>query len=99
MSDRRRTGISTDIPPGAWIGAASTQCDVLKREPAAVRLPRPALADRGRSCEGFARRPRSHHDVVNLTRFEGIYRAQRSIEKRRFFPQETPCSTRLRKNL
>ena len=84
---------------GAWTDAVSIRCDVLKREPADVRLPRPALAGRGRSCEGFARRPRSHHDVINLARLEGIYRAYRSIEKRRLFLQEAPRSTRLRKNL
>jgi hypothetical protein len=37
--------------------------------------------------------------IFNFAGLEGVYRANRAIEKRRLFLQEPPCGARFRQNL
>jgi hypothetical protein len=53
----------------------------------------------GRSCECFARGPRSLHNVIDLAALERVDRTLWSIEKGKLLFQEAPCSARFRKNL
>src|SRR5580698_3938603 len=97
--NHRRIGISRDGRSEDRTDRVSTQYDAPWQETAAARLPSPARAGIGPSCECFARGPRRLHDVIDLASLERIDRTLWSIEKGRLLFQEAPCSARLRKNL